>query len=166
VSCGVKSIAEARSLAFVVQSSVKPAEQLTAAMIKFINEARKTYFEPLTDNDIDIYTKGLLLKRTEPDKQLATEVTRNWNEITTGRLQFDRRQAESKVLLEVTKEDIINYWDEIILGKSKGRRMLITEVIPKSGPASSKSPPKTYLGPNQLGINDIDEFREQLKQKP
>lgn len=153
-------------MAFIVQSSVKPAEQLTTAIVKFINEAKEKYFDPLTADDIDVYTKGLLLKRTEPDKVLATEVTRNWNEIATGRMQFDRRQAEAKVLLEVTKDDILSYWDDIILGKSgDGRRMLISEVTPKSGAASSKTPSKSYSNPNELGINDIDQFRKDLESK-
>jgi len=165
VSCGVKSIAEARSLSFVVQSSVKPADQLTAAIMKFMNDARKTFLEPLTDDDIDVYAKGLILKRTEPDKALGTEVSRNWNEIATGRLQFDRRQSESKVLLDVKKGDIIKYWDEIILGTSEGRRMLVTEVVPKTGPASSKPPSKSYPASNLLGIDDIDLFRKDQESK-
>ncbi len=159
MSCGVKSIAEARSLAFIVQSSVKPANKLTESILKFMNDAKKTYLEPLTEDDIDVYVRGLLLRRTEPDKQLATEVSRNWNEIATGRLQFDRRQSECRTLLDVKKEDIIKYWDDIILGTSDGRRMLITEVIPRTGAASSKAPPKTFTGANALGIDDIDAFR-------
>ena len=149
----------------MVQSSVKPADQLTAATLKFLNGARVTYLEPLTNEDIDRYAKGLLLRRTEPDKALATEVTRNWNEIATARFQFDRRQAESKVLLDITKDDIINYWYDIIIGASNGRRMLITEMIPKTGAASSKDPPKSYTNTNALGIDDIETFRINLESK-
>lgn len=127
-----------------------------------MDDAKKNYLDPLTSDDIDLYSKGLLLRRTEPDKRLSSEVTRNWNEISTGRLQFDRRQAESKVLLDVNKDDIINYWDDVILGLSEGRRMLITEVVPKTGAASSKSPSKSYTSSNQLGIDDIDQFRKNL----
>ena len=130
-----------------------------------MNDAKKTYIEPLTEDDLDVYIRGLLLRRTEPDKQLATEVSRNWNEIATGRLQFDRRQKESQTLLDVKKEDIIKYWDDIILGASEGRRMLITEVIPRTGAASSKTPPKTFPGPNELGIDDIDTFRVERESK-
>ena len=150
-------------MAFVVQSSVKPADQLTAAILKFMNDAKKKLLEPLTDADIDVYAKGILLRRTEPDKNLSSEVTRNWNEIATGRLQFDRRQAESKALLDVSKDDIIKYWDEVIMGTGEGRRMLITEVVPKTGAASSKAPPKSFSIPSQLGIDDIDSFRSDLE---
>lgn len=165
VNCGIKSIAEARSLVFIVQSSVKPADQLTAATLKFLNDAKKNYLDPLTSDDIDVYAKGLLLQRTEPDKNISTEVTRNWNEISTGRLQFDRRQTEAKVLLEVSKDDIISYWDNVILGTSEGSRMLITEVVPKTGAASSKTPSKSYTSSNQLGIDDIDQFRKDIELK-
>ena len=50
--------------------------------------------------------------------------------------------------------------DEIVLGTSEGRRMLITEVVPRSGVASSKAPLKSYPNSNQLGIDDIDQFRK------
>jgi len=159
VSSGIKAVAETRILSFIVQSSVKPADQLTAATLKFVENARKNYFEPLTDDDIDVYAKGSLLRRTEPDKKLATEVTRNWNEIATGRLQFDRRQAESKALLEVTKEDVIKFWDDVVIGVSGEKRMLVTEVVPKNGAASSKTPSRSSAKPLQLGIDDINQFR-------
>ncbi len=128
-----------------------------------MNDAKEKLLEPLTEADIDVYAKGLLLRRTEPDKNLSSEVTRNWNEIATGRLQFDRRQAEAKALLDVKKEDIIKYWDDVIMGTGEGRRMLITEVVPKTGAASSKAPPKSFSIPGQLGINDIDKFRSDLE---
>jgi hypothetical protein len=48
----------------------------------------------------------------EPDKTLSTEVTRNWSEISYGRFQFDRIQREAAALLEVTKEDLLEFWDK------------------------------------------------------
>jgi secreted Zn-dependent insulinase-like peptidase len=48
----------------------------------------------------------------EPDKILSAEVTRNWSEISYGRFQFDRIQREAAALLEVTKEDLLEFWDK------------------------------------------------------
>jgi insulysin len=116
-----------------------------------------------------VYVKSLIDRKTEPDKQLATEVTRNWAEIGSGRLEFDRTQREVAALLDVTKTDIIDFWDRFYL--QDGRRVLITEMIPQVGAASSAAPPKstgyasvqaasTESSGLVLGIDDIQRYRQ------
>lgn len=169
----MKAVSETRDLSFLVQSSVAPPERLTSEILKFIGNARQKFLEPLLDSDIDVFAKGLLLKKTEPDKQLATEATRNWNEIATGRLQFDRRQKEAEAVLTVRKEDVLSYWDTFIVGNGDGRRMLISEVVPKSGAASAKVPAKSYKNSTinaaksglQLGIDDVDSYRQEREEE-
>lgn len=160
VSCGVKALSTARLLSFVVQSSIAPPERLTSEILKFIGNAKSNFLEPLTDNDVEVFAKALFLRKTAPDKKIGTEATRNWNEIATGRLQFDRVQTEADALLNVKKQDILDYWDAYITGKDSGQRMLISEVVPKSGSASSKTPLKTYDNNFHLGIDNIDKYRK------
>jgi hypothetical protein len=93
-------------------------------------------------------------------------VTRNWSEISSGRLQFDRIQREAAALLNCQKADLLSLWRSIY---GDGRRMLITEMIPKSGPASSLQPASSggyaegMVNKNNdgliLGIDDIAKFR-------
>lgn len=145
--------------------SVAPPEKLNAAILKFISNVKANLLEPLSESDVNTFAKALLLKKTDPDKQLATEANRNWNEIATGRLQFDRRQKEAEALLNVKKDDIMNYWDDIVLGMNGNRRMLISEVVPKSGAASSKTPAKSYGDGRQLGIDNVDNYRKDRELK-
>jgi len=172
VSSGLKAVAKTRNINFIVQSSVASTEKLTNAVLKFLSGVRRNYLEPLNEGDIAVYVKGLLDKKTEPDKKLAVEATRNWAEIASGRLEFDRIQKEAASLLDITKADIIEFWDEIYSGASQGRRIMISEVVPRSGPASSKSPATTtgYAegrkngakspgGSLRLGVDDIEQFR-------
>ena len=170
VSTGVKAIGNTRTLSFVVQSNVAPASKLTDAAWKFIQNVRSTYLEPLNEGDIGVYVKGLVDAKTEPDKRLSIEVTRNWSEISSGRFQFNRLQAEAAAALNLSKEDLLLYWDDLFTNNG---RILITEVIPKVGSASSKAPPTTtgyaegnkkgsYLGSDgslRLGIDDIEQYR-------
>lgn len=170
VSTGVKAIGNTRTLSFVVQSNVASASKLTDAAWKFIQEVRSTYLEPLNDGDIGVYVKGLVDAKTEPDKRLSIEVTRNWSEISSGRLQFNRLQAEAAAALNLSKDDLLQYWDDLFTDNG---RILITEVVPKVGSASSKAPPTTtgyaegnkkgsYLGSDgslRLGIDDIEQYR-------
>ncbi len=159
MSCGVKAVSTTRLLSFLVQSNVANPEKLKSEILGFVGNARKKFLEPLTDFDVRVVSKALLLKKTEPDKKLSSEAIRNWNEIATGRFQFDRRQKEAEALLKLEKQDILSYWDEFILGDGNGHRVLISEVIPKSGSASSKAPLKTYQEALHFGVDDIDSYR-------
>lgn len=161
VASGLKGLAETRTLSFVVQSNVATSDELTLAILSFLDRAENEVFQKLNQGDIAVYAKSLIEKKTEPDRDLAIEVTRNWSEIACGRLQFDRLQQEAASLLSVKKEDVLSCWKMLYSGD--GRRVLITEMIP----ASSGEPPATtgYRRrdfPSQsfsLGVDDIEEFR-------
>jgi len=172
VGSGIRALEESRTIAFVVQSSVAPVEKLSAEIQKFLDNFERNTLETLNAGDFAVYVKGLIDQKTEPDKQLANEVTRNWGEISTGRLQFDRVQREAAALLDCQKSDLIQFWRTIY---GDGRRMLITEIVPSSGPASSTEPvssggyaegivDQTTDG-LLLGIDDIAKFRFDREQE-
>ena len=117
-------------------------------------------------------------RKTEPDKILATEVTRNWGEIASGRLQFNRIQREAGALLDINKNDILQFWDNYYLGQSEsGRRLLISEAVPNAGVAASKAPVastgysrggKASIGTDgviKLGVDDIEMFRRDRQEQ-
>ena len=166
VSSGVRALEETRTLAFVVQSSVKPSGTLAIAILEFLDKLHLR-LEALNEGDVAVYAKAMIDRKTEPDKQLAFEVTRNWNEIITGRFRFDRVQREVKALLDIRKDDLVSFWDRLY--RKDGRRVLVTQIIPRFGPASSPEPPKsTGYGTRRdqsingtiLGIDDIQQFRK------
>jgi len=168
VSAGIKGIADTRNISFICQSSIVPTQTITTEILKFVNSAREKFLEPLTEDAVTVYTRALILQRFEPDKKLPTEASRNWNEISTNRFQFDRLQKEAAALRKIKKEDILEFWDDVILGVSGGRRVLLSETVPQSGEASSKAPPKSTgygqsstetEGSVTLGEKDIDAYR-------
>jgi insulysin len=166
VASGLKGLAETRTLSFVVQSNVAASGALTLEILNFLDRAESEVFSKLTQGDVAVYAKSLIEKKTEPDRDLAIEVTRNWSEIASGRNQFDRLQQEAAALLSVKKEDVLRCWQTIYAGS--GRRILVTEMIP----ASTGAPPATTgYGrrdfPSQsfsLGVDDIAEFRRVREQ--
>ena len=167
VSSGVKAIDQSRTLSFIVQSNTATADDLTTSILKFLDDVSDKLIAPLTTVDIELFVKGLTDARLEPDKRLAVEVTRNWGEIASGRFQYDRLQVEVGALLSITKQDIIDFWQKIYV---KERRMLISEVVPKTGPVSTKEPSigGSYKGgvpATVLGIKDIENFREYGEQE-
>jgi len=170
VSSGVRGIGESRTLSFVVQSSVAESDELTLQILDFLEMAETNILQKLGKADFAVYVKSLIDRKTEPDKDLTTEVTRNWSEIANGRLQFDRIQRESAALLTLEKRDLLSFWNQLYSGN--GRRVLISEVIPRQGPASSIMPPSSFnyklLDLTEeslaLGVDDIDPFRRDREQ--
>jgi insulysin len=173
VGSGVRAIEETRTIAFIVQSSIASADRLASKILEFLDTFEDKTLQPLNDGDIAVYVKGLIDRKTEPDKTLAVEVTRNWSEIASGRLQFDRIQREAAALLDITKADLVQFWRRIY--KSKDRRMLISTIIPRLGVASSREPPESagYSTAELtnasdavvLGIKDIAKFRKDREGK-
>ncbi|KAL7563331.1 hypothetical protein ACA910_016685 [Epithemia clementina (nom. ined.)] len=165
VSSGLRGLAGTRTLSFVVQSSVAASAFLTVEIIKFLDTVDSNILQKLSDADIAVYIRSLIDRKTEPDKDLSVEVTRNWSEIASGRLEFDRLQKEAAELLEVQKEDLIDFWRQLY--SNDGRRALITEMIPRQGEASSILPPTSsgyeagdiFTSGLVLGIDDITQFR-------
>lgn len=166
VASGVKGIADTRTLSFIVQSSIAPSDSLTVEILKFLDNIETTLLTKLSKADLDVYVKSLIERKTEPDKDLVVEVTRNWSEISSGRLQFDRLQREAAALLAIEKDDLIDFWRQIYA--SDDRRILIAEMIPRLGAAASQAPPTTTGYGRQdfpaddslvLGVDDIEQFR-------
>jgi insulysin len=171
VSSGVRGLGKIRTLAFTVQSSVAPVETLTTETLKFMDSIRDR-LDKLPKVELGTYVKGLIDRKLEPDKTLAAEVMRNWAEISSARLEFDRVQREALALLEVDKSDLLEFWDRVYV-KPEESRVLITQIIPMNGPASSPEPPKSfgYAGLTNknppeglvLGVDDIEAFRRDLE---
>jgi insulysin len=165
VSSGVRGLGDSRTLSFIVQSSVATVDVLTVAILNFLDLVEEKLLVKLSRGDVAVYTKSLIDRKTEPDKDLSVEVTRNWSEIASGRLQFDRPQKEAAALLDIEKEDIVEFWRELY--SRDGRRALLTQVIPTVGVAASALPPATTgygtktMPENTIvvGVDDIEQFR-------
>lgn len=57
------------------------------------------------------YVQGLVSRKLEPDHRLTSETHRNWDEITSGQLNFDRRRQEIKVLQHVDGSHLLQFFD-------------------------------------------------------
>ena len=76
VASGLKAVEQSRTLYLIAQSTVAPAEDISSAMIKFLDGVSNKLLAPLKSVDVELIVKGLVDRRLEPDKQLYIEVTR------------------------------------------------------------------------------------------
>lgn len=58
-------------------------------------------------------------RKLEPDRRLSSEAERNWAEITTGQLNFDRRRDEAQALRAIREGDLLRFFDRCTRGGRK-----------------------------------------------
>ena len=158
-------------MSFVVQSNVVASAVISVEIIKFLDNVESKILRKLSEGDVAVFARSLIDRKTEPDKELSVEVTRNWSEITSGRLEFGRLQKEAAALLEVRKQDLVDFWRKLY--SDDGRRVLMTEMIPRQGQASSALPPSSsgYQAGDMLtsglvlGVDDIQQFRRDIEKQ-
>ena len=167
VTSGLRGIGKTKFLDFMVQSSVTTTDKLTIEISKYLDSVLPILLEKIKEGDFAIYVKSLIERKTEPDKELETQMTRNWAEIGSGRLEFDRTQREIAVLLELTRDDLLDFWSKLYLNDE--RRVIITEMVPRVGAVSIATPPTSMKDLSSkvgitnsliLGIDDIEQFRK------
>lgn len=57
------------------------------------------------------YAGGLVDRKLEPDRRLSAEAARNWDEISSGQMRFDRRREEAEVLKGLREGDLVRFFD-------------------------------------------------------
>lgn len=57
------------------------------------------------------YVQGLVSRKLEPDHDLASEASRNWGEIATGQLNFDRTRQTVEALKKIDGADLLQFFD-------------------------------------------------------
>ena len=75
--------------------------------MKYLDGARIKLLKPLSEADVAVYAKGLIERKTQPDKVLSEEATQNWAEIASERFKFNRVQREVAALLSLSKSDLL-----------------------------------------------------------
>ncbi|CAM9863247.1 unnamed protein product [Hapterophycus canaliculatus] len=94
----------------VIQSAERSPPYLTERCLDFLREFRQQLVD-MTPSKISDYVQGLVSRKLEPDHHLPSEASRNWVEIATGQLNFDRRQQEVEALKKVDGGDLLRFFD-------------------------------------------------------
>ncbi|CAN0342891.1 unnamed protein product, partial [Scytosiphon promiscuus] len=112
---------------FVIQSPERSPAYLTERCLECLREFRQQLVD-MTSSKVSAYIQGLVSRILEPDRSLLSEASRNWNEITTGQLDFDRRRQEVEALQKIDGETLLQFFDRHITEGGNERRVLTSEV--------------------------------------
>lgn len=95
---------------FFIQSAYKP-QYLDDRIENFVKWA-KDYLTKLTDEEFLMYKESLRVLKCEKPKKLINKSHEYWTEIMLNYYNFDRRTVELEALKDITKQDIIDTFNE------------------------------------------------------
>uniref|UniRef100_A0A0D6QRY2 Insulin-degrading enzyme-like 1, peroxisomal n=1 Tax=Araucaria cunninghamii TaxID=56994 RepID=A0A0D6QRY2_ARACU len=127
-----------RGAQFIIQSTVKDPAQLDIRVEAFL-KTFESKLHTLTDDEFKSNVNALIDMKLEKHKNLREETQFYWSEIDDGTLKFDRKEVEVAVLRKLTKEDLLNFFNNHIKLGAPGRRKMSFQVYGSSHVAEYKS---------------------------
>ena len=121
-SCG------AQGVRVIIQSDRDP-KYLDARIEKFM-QSMKDFIQSMSEEEFETNKQGLVAKRLEKPKKLSARAARYWNEIVCQQYNFNRDEIETKELKNITKENIIEFFDIYVCPKSNTRKKLACYIMP------------------------------------
>ncbi|CAH9134956.1 unnamed protein product [Cuscuta epithymum] len=98
---------------FIIQSSVKDPKHVESRVEQFLKMFESKLYE-MPDDEFESNVTALIKMKLEKHKSLREESRVYWKEIFDGTLKFDRRDREVEALKEITKQDLIEFFDKHI----------------------------------------------------
>lgn len=149
-----------QSLRVIIQSSRKP-DYLDQRIEQFLWSVRK-HLENMSEEDFEKHKSSLADRITEKPKKLSARTEKYWSEIVTRQYNFDRDDVEVSVLKTLTKNDIIDFYDNYISAQSPNRRKIAAHVV--STLDGEEEPKETLvmdgpIVPERVPVGDPVEFK-------
>ncbi|KAK9476376.1 Metalloenzyme, LuxS/M16 peptidase-like protein [Lipomyces japonicus] len=133
----------------VLIQSEKTSEYLESRVDNYFGVLKK-FIENLSDEEFQKHVKSLINKRLEKLKNLSEETNRYWNHIQSGYYDFYRNTNEATLLPLITKDEVLELFNEYVHPSSKTRSKVIVEL------KSQCAPPLPEL--SQIIKSNIGEF--------
>lgn len=86
----------------------------------------------MKEEDFSKHKEALAAHRLEKPKQLAAQSNIYWAEITSQQYHFDRANVEVAHLRTLTKQNVLNFFHEMLKATSDARRKIGVHVISTS----------------------------------
>ncbi|XP_015771997.1 PREDICTED: insulin-degrading enzyme-like [Acropora digitifera] len=130
VFSGTRRCNGAQGLHFLIQSEKEPT-LLDSRVENFILEV-EDYIQSMSDQEFRNHVEALAVRRLDKPKKLSSECTKHWKEILSRQYNFDRDNVEVAFLMTVKKEDILNFYKDLIAFKAPRRHKLAVYILSKS----------------------------------
>ncbi|CAH9102787.1 unnamed protein product, partial [Cuscuta europaea] len=145
-------------LQFIVQSSVKDPSYVESRVTEFLATFKGKLSE-MSNDEFKNKVNALIDVKLEKFKNLGEETDYFWWEISGGTYKFNRVEMEVKALKQLTKGDLVDFFDEYVSVNSPKRKTLSVRVYGSSHSSEYKAEKTESAGPNFVRIENVFSFR-------
>ncbi|KAA8494009.1 Insulin-degrading enzyme [Porphyridium purpureum] len=132
VFSGISRVETSQGLRIIIQSTVKSPDKLDERIESFLTQFRESELETMSDENMKRYVDSLIAVKLEPEKRLTQQTNAWWAEIGDREYLYDRKFTEGDMLREVTKAELVQFFDDHIASGGKCRRKFRSEVYGKN----------------------------------
>lgn len=93
--------------------------------------------------EFERHKTALSVRRQEKPKQLSHRAVRYWSEITTGQYFFDRDDVEVEELMQITHQQLLEFFASYVFHESPFRRKMAVHIV-ASNVSQEKSEPLVH----------------------
>ncbi|XP_043912631.1 insulin-degrading enzyme isoform X4 [Protopterus annectens] len=136
-----------QGLRFIIQSE-KPPHYLESRVEAFLKMMGKN-IEDMSDDAFQKHIQALAVRRLDKPKKLSAECAKYWGEIISQQYNFDRDNIEVAYLKTLTKEDIMQFFRDLLALDSPRRHKISVHVLAKE----MESCPVVGEFPSQNDVN-------------
>ncbi|HKM16279.1 MAG TPA: insulinase family protein [Marinospirillum sp.] len=117
---------------YYVQSPQNEPEYLAAAIETFLLEDKQR-LEQLSTADFQQHQRSLMNNLLQEDQRLGERAERLWREVGNQRQDFDRREQLAKAIKQLSQQDLLNFYDEV-MSRQRGFYLLGTTPVQSNQP--------------------------------
>jgi len=132
VSCGVRSVGDARGLSVLVQSAVASPTSLEIQMEEWLADFRSNTLTKLSPETIADSAASLATNLEEPPRSLGQEAGPLWGEIIEGTHYWHRDIEVAQEVRTMTKDDLIAFWDTYFAAGAPKRQRVVSSCFSHS----------------------------------
>ncbi|XP_013403642.1 insulin-degrading enzyme [Lingula anatina] len=127
VFSGIRRNSGVQGLRIIVQSDRSPeyVESRTEAFLKKM----ESYILEMTDDIFKKHVEALAKKRLEKPKKMSAQNGKLWSEINCKQYNFDRDEIEAAHLRTLTKDDVMQFYKELISPEAPKRHKVSVHVV-------------------------------------
>lgn len=127
VFSGVRRAHGVQGLRFIVQSE-KPPTYVDGRIEAFLHSMEQT-LKDMSAEEYERHKTALAVRRQEKPKQLSHRAVRYWSEITTGQYFFDRDDMEVEELMQITHQELLDFFASYVFHQSPLRRKMAVHIL-------------------------------------
>ena len=149
-------ILEVPGVVLSVQSPSHNAVEIADLYNQFI-EGFPSQLQNLSEAEFTQAKQGLIARILQRDKRLADRTNRYWQEIDLGQLSFDSREQLVSEIQQLTKDNLINYFQKIVLEQPR-------KIVVQAPGTRDQSREVMFKDQNAVIIGAPPEFRQSAEQ--